>query len=548
MRKVIILLIFISSSLISKSQNPNPYPERYVPTVNRTKYELPLWLYGGAYLSSITKKSNQMQVLVRDSVSQLIGYKYISAGGVDTINMTYSAPLRRNGNTISVPLTKNSNMNRVLVQDSVTGYFSYKYITAATTYSAGRGLTGTSTFTLDTAITGLTYTGNGLASRPLFKFNGSPYTGGTTTTTKPMILFEPSGTTGNLWSTNGTYFGINAPLTFAGNYFDIKAEGTTRLKLTYNGYLYLGGTYYTNGTNSYMGGYEVDAVGVVYWTGKSQISSPSDGIVKFTDNSQTTFDRLQLGGESSSYPSVKRAGNKIVSRLADNSANTNLQVKDTVFSTVWNGQIDVPTKNAVYDQMILKVNYTDTATMLSKYLRSADTLKLRQAVNLRVKYTDTSTMLSKYLRSADTLKLHNQVAARVKYTDTAAMLSPYVLESSVYAGTYTPVASDLTNVTSVSFTNNGTRYQRIGSVVHVTGSATVAVTTNNLTTSFELTLPISSTLGSGFNDIAGVASSSGDTPSGNVTNDNNHAQLSWGSNTIQAGTYIICYTYTYNIN
>lgn len=72
------------------------------------------------------------------------------------------------------------------------------------------------------------------------------------------------------------------------------------------------------------------------------------------------------------------------------------------------------------------IGANDTSSMLSKYLRAADTLKLRQAVNLRVKYTDTSTMLSKYLRSADTLKLSNRINLRVKYTDTASMLSKYL--------------------------------------------------------------------------------------------------------------------------
>lgn len=423
MRKVIILLIFISSSLISKSQNPNPYPERYVPTVNRTKYELPLWLYGGAYLSSITKKSNQMQVLVRDSVSQLIGYKYISAGGVDTINISYSAPLRRNGNTISVPLTKNSNMNRVLVQDSVTGYFSYKYLTAATTYSAGRGLTlGGTTFRLDT-------------TRQYRFTNG--------------LLFGSTGA------------GVTG-LTGSSQFNDITLSNWA-----------------TVGASSYF-----------QWNGRSAMRSSADGSISLSNQANDNFTLLILGAGTSAFPSFLRAGKKIVSRLADNSANTNLQVKDTVFSTVWNGQIDVPTKNAVYDQMILKVNYTDTATMLSKYLRSADTLKLRQAVNLRVKYTDTSTMLSKYLRSADTLKLHNQVAARVKYTDTATMLSPYVLESYVYSGTWTPTLTNLANCGTL--TARTSYYIRTGDVVVCSGMLTLNVTTIATPTSFSMSLPISS--------------------------------------------------------
>lgn len=46
--------------------------------------------------------------------------------------------------------------------------------------------------------------------------------------------------------------------------------------------------------------------------------------------------------------------------------------------------------------------------------------------SLYVKYTDTSSMLSKYLRKSDTASLSNRIDLRVKYTDTAAMLSPYL--------------------------------------------------------------------------------------------------------------------------
>ena len=42
-----------------------------------------------------------------------------------------------------------------------------------------------------------------------------------------------------------------------------------------------------------------------------------------------------------------------------------------------------------------------------------DTTSLSNRINLRVKYTDTSSMLAKYLHSADTLKLHNQIAAKM---------------------------------------------------------------------------------------------------------------------------------------
>jgi hypothetical protein len=53
-----------------------------------------------------------------------------------------------------------------------------------------------------------------------------------------------------------------------------------------------------------------------------------------------------------------------------------------------------------------------------------DTIKSADA-SLFVKYTDTAQMLSGYLRKADTIFLSNRIDQRVKYTDTSAMLAPY---------------------------------------------------------------------------------------------------------------------------
>jgi hypothetical protein len=290
----------------------------------------------------------------------------------------------------------------------------------------------------------------------------------------------------------------------------------------------IGNTYFNNG----LAATKFSSPKLEFY-GNSTMTSPTDGNITLAYQSGSDFDRLQFGGTTSSYPSLQRKGVKLVAKLADNSGNTHQQVKDTVYSSAWNGRIDVPTMNAVYDKVETLVKYTDTATMLTKYLRSADTLKLRQAVNLRVKYTDTATMLSKYVRKADT----------------AAMLSPYVLESKVYSGTYSPSASDLQNVTSVSFTNCGTRYMRINNQVTVTGAATVAITSSTTLTSFELTLPIASTLTTGtYTDISGVVTGVDSGLGGTVTAENNHAQITWSATGLVSGTYNINYTYSYTIN
>lgn len=56
-----------------------------------------------------------------------------------------------------------------------------------------------------------------------------------------------------------------------------------------------------------------------------------------------------------------------------------------------------------------KLNISDTATMLSAYLRKGDTLSLSDRINLRVKYSDTASMLLPYLRKLDTASLSDRI-------------------------------------------------------------------------------------------------------------------------------------------
>lgn len=85
---------------------------------------------------------------------------------------------------------------------------------------------------------------NGAASTPALKFTGTPFTGGSSTTTKPLALFETAGATSNNWSTSGTMLGLNAPSGFAGNVIDAQLNGLSGMKLninaTGNGKLFLG--------------------------------------------------------------------------------------------------------------------------------------------------------------------------------------------------------------------------------------------------------------------------------------------------------------------
>ena len=74
----------------------------------------------------------------------------------------------------------------------------------------------------------------------------------------------------------------------------------------------------------------------------------------------------------------------------------------------------------------LKLNLSDTATMLSKYLRKVDTASLSSRINLKLNLSDTATMLSKYLRKTDTASLSSRINLKLNISDTSAMLSKYL--------------------------------------------------------------------------------------------------------------------------
>jgi hypothetical protein len=71
---------------------------------------------------------------------------------------------------------------------------------------------------------------------------------------------------------------------------------------------------------------------------------------------------------------------------------------------------------------------SDTASMLTPYLRKVDTASLSTRINLKLNSADTASLSNRInlkLNSADTSSLSTRIDARVKYTDTASMLSPY---------------------------------------------------------------------------------------------------------------------------
>ena len=84
--------------------------------------------------------------------------------------------------------------------------------------------------------------------------------------------------------------------------------------------------------------------------------------------------------------------------------------------------------------------------------------------------------------------------------------SGWYVVSSELAGTYTPTASNLANITSSSVQSH--MYSRVGRIVTVSGSIAGTVTTTNTLTTFDITLPIPTANFSSSDQARGVLSSS----------------------------------------
>lgn len=72
---------------------------------------------------------------------------------------------------------------------------------------------------------------NGAASTPPLLLNGTVFTGGSATTTKPQFLIEPTGTTSNAWKTTGTMLGVNAPSGFAGDLLSLQKSAAVQVRV-----------------------------------------------------------------------------------------------------------------------------------------------------------------------------------------------------------------------------------------------------------------------------------------------------------------------------
>ena len=100
------------------------------------------------------------------------------------------------------------------------------------------------------------------------------------------------------------------------NTYDIGASGATRPRN-----VYVAGLAVVGSSLGVGGDLTVGDTKLLGWiSGRSIMSSPADGYIRFTDSFQTNFNRLQFGGTSASFPALKRVGTDLQVVVANTTA------------------------------------------------------------------------------------------------------------------------------------------------------------------------------------------------------------------------------------
>lgn len=222
------------------------------------------------------------------------------------------------------------------------------------------------TFTGTVGAAALTQTGiytnstAGALSAASVNITGAPITGGTATTTFPLVYIN-SGAAPSSWATTGTGLGLNLPSGFAGNIADFHVNGGSSLWLVSSG-----------GATNQAGGLTIGASSAMTFSGRSKFLSSADGIVTPTNNAGTGLTRLNLGLATSSGPAFCVSGTTITTCLGDGTAGGTFSVPTLTATTFNKYTLTTPASGAtltILDGKTLTANNsltlagTDSTTM-----------------------------------------------------------------------------------------------------------------------------------------------------------------------------------------
>lgn len=289
---------------------------------------------GGAVAGTILTTDGNGSSLTGLTPSQL-AQASATSGQVLTWSGSAWAPATATGGVTSITGTA----NQITVTGTTTPTLSLPAtitgLTSVTSTTFVGGLTGLASLNLPLA--GGTLTGplinstNGAVSAAVLSLTGTIYASGTTTTTKPTLLIEPTGTTSTGWSTGGTLMGANAPSGFAGRIIDLQVNGTSKFSVDANGYFSLGsvqmlafnGTMYIGSASS--GNMNMNPGGTSWWQFNTagNLGGRSDSVLGWASSGTPGTNDLSLGRDAAGVLAQRNSTSPQAYRLYETDSGSN---------------------------------------------------------------------------------------------------------------------------------------------------------------------------------------------------------------------------------
>ena len=157
------------------------------------------------------------------------------------------------------------------------------------------------------------------------------------------------------------------------NLLDLQVGGVSKFRVSNNGTL----TIPNNNiivSNGYISSSQLYAL-TIGKVGNYFIDSASDGVVRISDNAQTSFGRLQLGGTTNAFPAIKRNGAAMQIVLADDSGFANIRCADLNSTSISNSSTGVVNINAVQYVSTSGVSINNASLNASAILQADSTTK-----------------------------------------------------------------------------------------------------------------------------------------------------------------------------
>lgn len=223
-------------------------------------------------------------------------------------------------------------------------------------------------------------------------------------------------------------------------------------------------------------------------------------------------------------------------------------VPDEAYGAGWNGSVEVPTKNALYDKIELVV-----AAIPSAYTNEQAQDAIGAMIDATLVYVDLTPSLGLNLNNANIWTADQSVPdeaygagwnGSVEVPTKNAVYDKIESLPVLASGTYTPTRSAEANL-DANVTMTEAQYMRVGGTVTVSGRFTADPTLTATPTSFEISLPVVSNLGA-VEDLAGTAFcgaivGQGAEINGVVANDT--AKIQWISSDITSQSWSYSFTY-----